>query len=850
LKKPASELESAWVADPRPWGWADAVALAVWTAAIVAFFWDAVTLQKALFYFDITEINFPYRDFLAHEIRTGRFARWCPGLYCGLPLYSESQAGYWHPLKYVLYPWLPAWQAFNLDTILSVWLTGMAAYGWLRRHVGAVGALSGASVFGLSGFVWAHLIHTSMANALVSVPIAFWALESTWSSGKLRGVAIGAIALACQVFAGHLQDTLLTGLAIGLYGLYRAAIERGWRARGFALGTAAGLLALGVAIAAVQWIPSKELLDRSPRRGGLTWEDLTYGSWHPELLPTLLVREAYGTRARDTDWMDGFYPYHEMNAYLGVGGLALAVLGAAAYRDRWVAFWVLLAGLGGMLMLGKFTFLLDAMNRVPILGSSRIPVRYHLWVSLAVAALAAVGADRLARPGRVRLRGAVATIAALAALSIPIMLYVYEPVWDQPGRWVTTYHQARYRWLGAELTTAAVRTLVLAGATWSVAAWAARTSDASRRARIAALIPGLVIADLLGAHWRDVPTVDAAYWTVPPASAQAILADPDRIRVIGFADKSAGEPGYASEPIDFLDVRDSLAWSLPPVWGLWSSIGETPLIPRRLLRYTDTAKPGVGRFDLESVTHVVSGRAEKFRGIGPPQRVGAAWIYRNPRALPRARLVGRPVYAADERSAARALAALAQQARDRLVVEDPDRPLAEDATVSGQAKITVDEPEHVEVATDSPSSAYLVLSDTFDPGWSASLDGKPAPIRPAYVTFRAVFMPPGAHKVVFTYRPAGFQTGLIVTCFGLVIALVMLVWPRRLSTLADDHGDAGWPRRWPLWGLAAAGLIVLGSAIARGPDGLHIHHRWDRSWHRFTWGAGVEAMRPPPVRTD
>ena len=78
----------------------------VWTAAIAAFFWKAVSLQEALFYFDITEINYPYRDFFARELRAGRFSRWHPGLYCGLPLYSESQAGYLHPLKYLLYPWM------------------------------------------------------------------------------------------------------------------------------------------------------------------------------------------------------------------------------------------------------------------------------------------------------------------------------------------------------------------------------------------------------------------------------------------------------------------------------------------------------------------------------------------------------------------------------------------------------------------------------------------------------------------------------------------------------------------------------------------------------------------------
>src|SRR5262249_45286973 len=152
---------------------------------------------------------------------------WLPGLYCGHPLFSESQAGYLHPLKYLLYPCLSSWAAFNLDTIGSIWLTGLGTYGWLRRHVGPAGALTGAAVFGLGGFAWAHLIHTSMINAMASVPLAFWALECVWDGGRTRGVALGALALACQVFAGHLQDTILTATALGVYGLYRAVTTRG-----------------------------------------------------------------------------------------------------------------------------------------------------------------------------------------------------------------------------------------------------------------------------------------------------------------------------------------------------------------------------------------------------------------------------------------------------------------------------------------------------------------------------------------------------------------------------------------------------------------------------------------------
>ncbi len=169
----------------------------------------------------------------------------------------------------MLYPWLETWQAFNLDTVLSIWLTGVGTYLWLRRHVGPAAALTGAAIFGLSGFTWAHLIHTSMINALASVPFVIWGLECSWSIGRWRGAVLGGLALACQIFAGHLQDALLTAGLVGFYGLYRAATERGLAQRACAaIGMAAALVGLGVLLSAVQWVPSKELLDRSPRAGG------------------------------------------------------------------------------------------------------------------------------------------------------------------------------------------------------------------------------------------------------------------------------------------------------------------------------------------------------------------------------------------------------------------------------------------------------------------------------------------------------------------------------------------------------------------------------------------------------
>ncbi len=315
---------------------------------------------------------------------------------------------------------------------------------------------------------------------------------------------------------------------------------------------------------------------------------------------------------------------------------------------------------------------------------------------------------------------------------------------------------------------------------------------------------------------------------------------------MGIAEKSAGEPGYASMAVDFLAVRDTLDWSLPPVWGLLTSTGETPLIPRRIAEFAHHTKFEWGRWDLESVTHVVTGPNSRI-GLGQPVRAGAAQIYRNPTAFPRARIACHPYYSENEKTAIEALERLGPAARDRLIIEDPTRPLDSRTDVSGTARITIDLPEHVEVETETPAPAYLVLGDTFDPGWTATIDGQRAPIRPAWVAFRAVFVPGGRHTVVFHYCPAGFTTGLILTVVGSLAAFGMMAWPHRLAPLSPAHAVLAWRLNWPRWVLLAALAAVVVSCFGIDSAGrLSVSARWRGGFHPFTWGAGIDAMRTRP----
>ena len=99
------------------------------------------------------------------------------------------------------------------------------------------------------------------------------------------------------------------------------------------------------------------------------------------------------------------------------------------------------------------------------------------------------------------------------------------------------------------------------------------------------------------------------------------------------------------------------------------------------------------------------------------------------------------------------------------------------AAASGDAAIVAAEPESIIVETGAARPGILVLTDTFYPGWRVTVDGAPASLLRANYLFRGVYVPAGAHRVEFTYHPAPFQRGLLVSALALVVVLVTLLWP-------------------------------------------------------------------------
>jgi uncharacterized membrane protein YfhO len=88
-----------------------------------------------------------------------------------------------------------------------------------------------------------------------------------------------------------------------------------------------------------------------------------------------------------------------------------------------------------------------------------------------------------------------------------------------------------------------------------------------------------------------------------------------------------------------------------------------------------------------------------------------------------------------------------------------------------------DEPDRVVVTTVAERPAWLVLNDTYGPGWRASIDGRPAPLFRANALVRAVPVPAGRHEVGFAYRPASVRVGAAVSIAALAIVATLALAP-------------------------------------------------------------------------
>lgn len=740
---------------------------------------------------------------------------WTPYTLGGMPLFAGLAYPVCYPVIGVLNGVLgmDPLQSMAWQSLIHLVAAGLGMYLFLRAlALCRLACLLGALSLSASAWYLTHLYIPLFVNAGAWIPLMFWAGERMVCHrpfGRYGLITTGLVGMSA--LGGFPQITLIGLYGVGLWVFVRALFRKcDTRARlrpviAFALASA-----IGFALSAVPTLAALELKNNSMRDADYPLE---YYKAHALEGPALLGQVVPGLFGHPVDPEGGggfhgnkenFLPFRlfltenvqnnfmENALYIGIIPLLLALAALGQIRRSPVKILVLLMLIALLIAMG--TPLTDAVyHGLPGFKVGH-PKRVLVLHAFALSALAAFGLHRFIscrekKPGWIITAGLLATgIAGLSALTFGFssLSSGIERCWsarsDQP---IPAEELASVLDYLQKIAWPAVVALLLFAGTRLLAGFRIP------RAAIAILLLGYTLFELslFGSGFLTFQPGESQY---PSTKTTDFLEGKSKsehpFRVIGFG------------------AREVLLPNLTAVHGIQCAGGVSGLLVRRYGEYCHALDPAlvdmddarwVGALeeprsldspllDLLGIRYVAvhteehgrllldKGFTQAFRD--DPERMG---LFENPEALPRAFAV----------TDCRILPGEEVLECLRAPEFDPGREvILEEALPAGftpapdpegmvpEVEIQSYTPLEIEVTADMKQACgFLVLTDTYYPGWQAVVDGNPAPILAADHAFRAIPLNEGRHIVRFSYQPATRTQGLAITWIALGAVVIWIV---------------------------------------------------------------------------
>ena len=783
------------------------VAIGLLAVTAFALFGPVLFSDRTLFGRDITPFFYPMKHVLAESVRSGEIPWWNPGVVNGEPFFASLQPGLLYPGSVLLYL-LPL--SFSFDWLLALHypLAGAGLFLLLRRWGHSNGAAwLGAATLMLGGYLVSLGNFPNNLQTVAWVPWLFWSWDRVLTDPSHRRIA--AFAALCSIaFLGGGPQLLAVSLAwLFLHGALR--VEN--RTTGLVRQSTGFAIAGGIALAAVavQLIPFVEFVFHSVRTTSAHMGYAASRSLEPAglvhlALPPVLNEGVHGFTTRfiaatKTPWV--LSPYH------GVVGLGLAMAGTKFAGRRRALFWGLSALFGVLVALGAnspvYRFLFDT---VPVLRPFRYPEKFLLLPALAVAVLAATGADAAIRGGGRRTAvfflSGIATIFGIAGAALVAAPGGFSTVCAALPHGVAVCEDPQ---ISASLYgSPAFRLAVLAGLAATVAGIAGK--GRLRPEAALGLLAMLAVADLLAAHSAVNPSVESEIYERPAWPARAldsIGADREAYRFRGTPhDAAMGSMVRVQGAYELSNLYLDFETMGPNVGQLAGRLHQDGLQGVELSSVALTNEAAIGGWSQDPVTFL---RAMNVRWYADPTMaadtlVGLEVVARHPdlplrlfevpEPLPRAYLVNAFDLAAGPEDALHKSLEEGFPLGDRVVLEEPPEP--EPAVARGRVVSADYGRNHVRIHVSTTGPMLLVLNDRWYPGWKARVNAAEAPVMRAGGIFRAVSVPGGDSEVEFRFRPRGIRASAAATLLGLLAMLVMAgVRPGTGGTEEDRRPAAG-----------------------------------------------------------
>ena len=733
-----------------------------WLSGAVTIPWDA----KSQF--------LPQVRFLAASLARGESPFWTPNVFAGWPQISDPQSLIFSPLHFLLALLDPkaSFRAIDGVTFAHLFLGGVGIILYFRdRGWHAAGALVAAIAFAFGGAASARLQHTGQIISLTYLPLTLWMLaraleQSSWRAGAVAGVLAGLTAV------GRDQVALLALYVLAGFVVWHwvEGEQRLARVRASITPLVAGA-ATGALIAAIPVVMTALLAARS-NRPEVGFIFAGRGSLHPAHLMMLAFPDLYG--ASDPNIGHWGPPSLEWSKVWGWPGLYLAQNMGQVYSGALVAVAILGFGvIRGLLWTREIRFFTIAVLMVLLYALGWYTPVFHLMYDVLP------GVTLYRRPA-----DATFVLGALLAILAGYLVHRWlSGTVPEPRRWQRIMEIGLAAVLVAlaialaasvgKIAVALVPILTSIGfAAGAVGALALARRLAGRNALAAAVVlTGFMVADFA---WNNGPNESTG---LKPEVYEALRPDTrdETVALIRTRLAAAAAPDRRDR-VELTGI--AYHWpNLALAQGFEHVFGHNPL---RLKWFYEATRVGdtVAGADQRGFSPLYpsyrSAMADLFGlrliATGVPvetidsslrpgdlnliARTKDAYVYENPRALPRAMVL------TDWRLAD----------FDALVANgwpdvDPRRTVLLKKAPAGLlpgfsrgapnavARIVRYANTDVVVDVDAPAGGILVLNDVWHPWWRASIDGADTEILKANVLFRAVVVPKGTHTVRFTFHP-------------------------------------------------------------------------------------------------
>lgn len=716
------------------------------------FFWGLPSLQ---FY--------PWREYAFDLLRNGQLPYWNSLNGAGAPLLANYQTALLYPLNWFGFFFPLAW-SMSITAVVHLFIAGwgMWAFTGLLGFPELGQGISSLS-FALCGYLVARLGTYPIIFTAAWIPWLMWAVLKVMQNSHRKHIGWLATFFALQLLAGHAQTAWYSTLLVGMFSAYWGFSHRIKWSR---LAMVACALILGAGIASVQLLPTVELLAQSQRSSGVDYEKTMNFSYAPARMLNLLSPNFFGTPAIGTYSTEG--AFFEDAVYFGFIPLISALTALLtwgwgtirrAVRPTYfysVPFWLVIVIIAFVLALGKYSPVFPFLyNNIPTFSMFQAPVRWHIWTVFGLAVLAGMGVGMWTRGYRVLFGTRLAIAAGIGAALLALVAPQFLPA-------DLTQNKAL-----APLTLAVVVTGIL-GVLAGGLTLLQPESQHSPRYRWWVLAVLLVVAgDLVYASWGLNPTVPASFYD--PVRNQEITTSrgywPEKIET----DLKFEEGGY----LEFDDYRVTLErqaeyrLSNLPNLNMMDDIpllnNFEPLLIGSFKAYTTLIERFPGQRDtlLEA-----AGVGYEFNALGEMKRldndgqrarfVDAACWHNNPDDVQKALVDNwKPTEVVHLLGAGECLTNPANE------------------QVTNTVDAVSDKVNSVTLKTTVNHEGWLVLADSYYPGWTAYIDNMPADIIQANLMFRALRVPAGAQEVRFEYQFSWFWPSVLMSVVSLFIVFVL-----------------------------------------------------------------------------